>query len=101
MDRKAFSLRLSRLRTMKNVSARNMSISIGQSPNYINNIENGTNLPSMEMFFYICDYLGISEQEFFDMNNSNPTRLNKIIRNAKGLDDELLANISAVIENLK
>ena len=36
-----FSERLSKLRNQKGVSARDMSLSIGQNPCYINNIENG------------------------------------------------------------
>jgi hypothetical protein len=32
----------------------------------INNIENGINLPSMQAFFYICEYLEITPKEFFD-----------------------------------
>lgn len=50
MDKKAFSLRLSKLRINKGVSARDMSLSIGQSPSYINNIETGLSYPSMTVF---------------------------------------------------
>jgi len=39
MEEKDFSLRLARLREKKGVSARDMSLSIGQNPGYINNIE--------------------------------------------------------------
>lgn len=60
-----FAERLVELRIAKGVSARDMSLSIGQSAGYINNIENKKNLPSMAAFFYICDYLEISPQEFF------------------------------------
>ena len=49
-----FVNRLTELRIKKGVSAREMSLSIGQSAGYINNIENGKNLPSMTIFFYIC-----------------------------------------------
>ena len=54
----------------KGVSARDMSLSIGQSAGYINNIENKKNLPSMAAFFYICEYLEVSPQEFFDFATS-------------------------------
>ena len=57
MNKQEFSDRLSALRINKGVSARDMSLSIGQSPGYINNIENGINYPSMQTFFYICDFL--------------------------------------------
>lgn len=42
-----FSKRLAQLRMNKGVSARDMSLSIGQNAGYINNIENGKALPSM------------------------------------------------------
>ena len=45
MDKKLFIERLIQLRLNKGVSARDMSLSLGQSPNYINHIENGKNLP--------------------------------------------------------
>lgn len=67
MDEKDFSLRLAQLREKKGVSARDMSLSMGQNPGYINNIESGKSMPSLTGIFYICDYLGITPSEFFDM----------------------------------
>ena len=52
-----FSKRLIQLRMQKGVSAREMSLSIGQNASYINNIETGKALPSMNGFFYICEYM--------------------------------------------
>ncbi len=49
--------RLAKLRALKGVSARDMSLSLGQANNYINNIENKKSLPAMQSFFYICEYL--------------------------------------------
>lgn len=51
MDERGFCDRLSQLRMQKGVSARDMSLSIGQNPGYINNIETGKALPSMSNFF--------------------------------------------------
>ena len=51
MTKEQFAERLSKLRINKGVSARDMSLSIGQSAGYINNIENGVNLPSMTFSF--------------------------------------------------
>ena len=65
MEKADFIKRLVALRVSKGASARDMSLSLGQSAGYINNIENGVNYPSMTVFFYICDYLGISPKEFF------------------------------------
>ena len=69
MDEKDFSLRLAKLREKKGVSARDMSLSIGQNPGYINNIESGKSMPSLSGIFYICEYLGITPSDFFDTEN--------------------------------
>ena len=47
MYEEEFPIRLAQLRTKKGVSARDMSLSIGQNAGYINNIECGKALPSM------------------------------------------------------
>ena len=78
--------RLAKLRTRKGVSARDMSLSLGQANNYINNIENKKSLPSMPSFFYICEYLGITPQEFFDVGNANPEGLNELDRKSTRLN---------------
>ena len=57
MNKQEFSDRLSALRINKGVSARDMSLSIGQSPGYINNIENSINYTSMQTIFNIFDFL--------------------------------------------
>lgn len=64
MEKETFIKRLVELRMGKGVSARDMSLSLGQSAGYINNIESGVNYPSMAVFFYICDYFGITPKEF-------------------------------------
>ena len=56
----ALRKRLAQLRVQKGVSAREMSLALGQNTGYISNIESGKTLPSMTGFFYICEYLDIS-----------------------------------------
>ncbi len=74
----------------KGVSARDMSLSLGQSPGYINNIENGVNYPSMNLFFYICDYLNVTPKEFFDTDTTSPTKLHELLEAAKNLNEDQL-----------
>ena len=95
-----FSIRLARLRTEKGVSARDMSLSIGQNPSYINNIETGKAMPSMSAFFFICDYLGITPMEFFDTEAEQPEELRKLIKNLKRLDKRQFRNIAEIVEGL-
>ena len=100
MDEKDFSLRLAQLREKKGVSARDMSLSMGQNPGYINNIESGKSMPSLAGIFYICEYLGITPSEFFDVDSHNPHKLKQIMDNLKRLDDRQLDTISVLIHDI-
>ncbi len=93
--------RLSELRTQKGVSARDMSLSLGQSPGYINKIENKKSLPSMTVFFYICDYFHINPKDFFDETLSNPAMLDELMSELKTLNGEQLSHILAIVKGLK
>jgi len=92
--------RLAKLRTQKGVSARDMSLTLGQANNYINNIENKKSLPSMQAFFYICDFLGVTPQEFFDEENPYPEALQKLVAEAKKLDAESMGYILGIMRKL-
>lgn len=101
MEKESFSLRLSQLREEKGVSARDMSLSLGYSENYINNIENKLAYPSMTVFFYICEYLNITPEEFFATENKNPTKVQELIDTVKGLSDEQLDSLIVLAKGLK
>lgn len=101
MNEKFISQRIAALRAGKKVSARDMSLTIGQNENYINHIENGKALPSMQVFLYICDYFGISPKEFFDEDSANPAQLNLLMADMSGLDDNLLRAIHEIVKGLK
>ena len=100
MNEKEFALRLSKLRTKKNVSAREMSLDIGQNPNYINHIETGQGLPSLTGLSYICEYLGISISEFFNYEIENPAKLHSVNELLSKLNDEQLDMIEKLIKGL-
>ena len=100
MDEKDFALRLATLRTKKGVSARDMSLSMGQNPGYINNIESGKSLPSLSGIFYICDYLKITPSELFDTDVDNPEKLKSIIEDLKRLNDKQLDTIATLVKDL-
>lgn len=101
MEREQFADRLVSLRMKKGVSARDMSLSLGQSPSYINNIENGINLPSMTAFFYICDYLGITPREFFNIESPSSDRVQHLAKEMEGLSEDALAAIESMVRVLK
>ena len=95
-----FSNRLYQLRTQKNVSARDMSLSLGQNAGYINSIESGKSFPSMTNFFFICEYLGITPMEFFDFESTSPQETNKVFADLKLLNNTQFQIIQALINEL-
>ena len=92
--------RLAKLRMQKGVSARDMSLSLGQANNYINNVENKKTLPSMQSFFYICEYLGVTPAEFFEDGNRYPGEYQEILADLKHLDQASLQNVKAIVKGL-
>lgn len=92
--------RIAQLRLQKDVSARDMSLSLGQNNSYINQIENKKALPSLQGLFYICEYFGITPQEFFDEGNSYPDQLSQLIANMKKLDEKALSHIAGLVDEL-
>ena len=101
MNENYFAARLSHLREQKGYTARDMSLSIGRSESYINKIENKRTKPSMDEFFVICDYLGVTPKDFFDMDSADPETLNELIKDLKALTPEQLSNIASIVRDLK
>lgn len=100
MFEELFAKRLSELRVAKGVSARDMSLSIGQSEGYINGLENRHGLPSMGSFFNICEYLKVTPVEFFDDGKKYPVELREAIGYLQKLDREELAHITSIMKRM-
>ena len=93
--------RLTKLRLQKNVSARDMSLSLGQSESYINKIENQKSLPSVTGLYYICEYLGVHPKDFFDEQCAAPGKDEELLREIKKLSPEQIDHIMAIIKSMK
>ena len=100
MEEKDFAERLATLRTKAGVSARDMSLSIGQNPGYINDIESGKATPSLAGIIYICDFFKITPSEFFDMESVNPTKLKPLVDKMRLLNDKQLDTITTLVDDL-
>ena len=103
MEKDDFIKRLTQLRLSKDVSAREMSLSLGMSENYINGLENGAGLPNMATFLIICDYLGITPKEFFDvdMQPKNKALYDLVMQLPGDYVDSLTALIETALKHLK
>ena len=93
--------RIITLRYSRNVSARELSLTIGQNKNYINIIESLATRPSIEGLVYICDYFGITLSEFFDDNKQNPLKINELVETVSKLDDGKMDLLIGVAKNFK
>lgn len=84
------SCRIQGLREAKDISARDLSLSLGWNSAYINKIENKQAKPSLDGLCYICDYFSISLAEFFDENTEHPMKVNEVLALVKRLDADSL-----------
>lgn len=100
MDMDFVRNRIAFLRMAKNISARELSLRLGQSVGYINHIEIGSSNPSVEMLFYICEELGVTMSEFFDEDNKHPVLVNEILELSKKLDKNSLESVISVMRNM-
>lgn len=75
-----FRDRLRFLRNERRISAREMSLDLGQNESYINKIETGKCSTSIASFLKICDYFTIQPKDFF----------NQSVQNTKTTDADIL-----------
>ena len=74
-----------------------MSLDLGHSRSYMQNISSGRSKPSIEEFLYICDYFGITPRDFFDEKNQEPILIQKALSGMRSLTDkELVALINLI-----
>jgi len=97
MDRDYISGRFANIRGAKNISARQLSLELGQSSQYINQIETRNKFPSMEVFFAFCDYFKITAKEFFDDDQNYPIQYRALIHELNKLDGDELEKIIAIV----
>lgn len=79
--------RIAQLRLQKGVSEYQMSLDLGHSRGYIQNISSGKSLPSVEGLFEICEYFGLSPAQFFDENVDDPALVAEAVKGLRQLND--------------
>lgn len=57
-------------------------------------------MPSLSGIFYICEYLGITPKDFFDIDAKNPYKALELYNIARELTDEQLSNLIALAKGL-
>lgn len=100
MDREFVRNRFASIRLARNISARALSIKLGQSTAYISQIENGRRLPSLEVLFSFCEFFGLTLQEFFDDGKYHPVQYKDLFRILNKLDPEELFEVTTITKRI-
>ena len=95
-----FPERLAQLRIQKGVSARDMSLSLGQSESYINKIENRRTTPSMSGFLYICEYLDVLPGDFFNERRPEPHISQELLTEIEKLSPRQAEHLLAIVRDI-
>lgn len=93
-----FSQRIYKLRDERNISARELSLMMGQNSSYINRIENKLTLPSIQGLLCICECLNITPYEFFNPENTLPFKMRSTIDLISQLDEEELEALNFLVQ---
>lgn len=86
MDKSFIKERYAAIRLAHNISGRKLSLELGQSTEYINQIENGKNLPSLEGLLNFCEYFKMPLSEFFQDGFRYPVEYDNIIKELNKMD---------------
>ena len=100
MNDKFIRERISLLRTKLGISEYKMSLDLGHSKSYIQSISSGKALPSLSEFLYICEYLGVTPREFFNVDSSEPQLVHQLTEQVQRLSRDDLALLVQIAERL-
>ena len=92
--------RITELRLRRGVSEYQMSYDLGHSRGYVYNISSGKALPPMKEFLAICDYFGITPQQFFNGEELHPELIRKALAGMRQLDEDDMLMLLGFINRL-
>lgn len=98
MDKEFIKERVATIRNSKNISARSLSLNLGMSSEYVNQVENGRLMPSLDFIMNFCDYFNISISEFFDENIRYPNQYKDLIKELNKLSQPELQQIVDLVK---
>ncbi len=101
MDLNEIALRIWHFRNQKQLSARELSLRLGKSPTYINQIESRNFTVSLPVLLDIIEILNISCAQFFAENYATYNQDNEIIDILKKLPPERKKSFIDLMKNTK
>jgi transcriptional regulator with XRE-family HTH domain len=101
MDYDFIRQRITELRIKKCVAEYQMSLDLGHSRSYIQNIVAGRSKPSIDEFLYMCEYLNVTPKAFFDECEAEPILIQKALDGMRTLSDKDMLTLIGLIDRLK
>ena len=100
MEKNFIGERITSLRLNEGISEYKLSKNIGKCNNYINKVASGSITPTLDSLLAICEYFGITPQQFFDMDSPYPSQFATLMEDLKQLDFETLSHLTALVKRL-
>ena len=92
--------KITSLRLQKDISEYKLSLDIGKSKTYIQAVTSGKSLLSFDAFFDICEYFGMTPEEFFAQYPEDSARLTEVRRTIGKLSEEDLVLVERLVKRL-
>lgn len=100
MEKDFIAKRFASIRLAKNISARQLSLDLEQGSQYINQIENGRKLPSLDGLLKFCNHCSLSLKEFFDDEQEYPIQYKELLKYLNKLDNEELNEVISITKRI-
>lgn len=101
MDKYFIKERIRYYRIKNNYTARNLSLELGMSSEYINQVETGRLNPSLDFLISFCDFFKIKLSDFFNEEEKYPDENKKILNELNSLSHENINLVINLIDALK
>ena len=101
MDGRYVVDQITELRMKACISEYQLSLDLGKSKSYIQNITSAKALPSLKGLMDICEYFDITLAEFFDPEIHMIVSIEKVINAIENIDMNNLEKAFQLIEDLK
>lgn len=100
MEKEFIKNRVYQIRNSHKISARSLSLDLGMSSEYINQLESGRMSPSLDFIINFCEYFNLSLSDFFDDNTKYPLETKQFIQELNKLTKEEMSLIYSLLQTI-
>jgi len=101
MDQTFIAERITELRLARGISEYQMSLELGQSKGYVQELTSGKCLPSVKQLFHIADYFHLTVSEFFDEEIHDPPAVLEAVQALRRLSGDDVKLVLSLIRRLR